>query len=251
MDLGPSTPINLTPRQSHINLRVRQSPPSPTIGDLDFYELPIASSNPPSPASGSDTSDLLSLSFVATHIDKGDSELDGSGSSGDEEDEDLDENGFLKVPNGCTGAAVHWVAGSVWDSYAYQQHADDNLGFKPVAFEDGNWIRFKADNCRIFLQNSLEENSRVCANCQALLHSKNLRKFMARAKQDSLPAHTPWKYLTPRQLRELLVSARKQIDRLLLQVSIKFFLYKEVGPHIFISALKRQTEDLQIINPNS
>lgn len=108
----------------------------------------------------------------------------------------------------------------MWDSYAYQQHADDNLGFKPVAFEDGNWIRFKADNCCIFLRSPQEENSRVCAKCQALLHSTNLRKFMERAKQDSLPAHTPWKYLTSRQLRELLVSARKQIDRLRLQVSI-------------------------------
>jgi hypothetical protein len=226
----PSTPTNLTPRQSHINLQVRHPPP--TVGDHDFAsdELPIASSNPPSP--GSDTSDILSgsLSFVATGthtgVEDSDSELDDhdSDSSIDEEDSDndLDENGFLKVPNGCTGAAVHWAAGSVWDSYAYQQHADDNLGFKPVAFEDGNWIRFRADNCLIFLQSPQEENSRVCANCQALLHSKNLRKFMERAKQESLPAHTPWKYLTSRQLRELLVSARKQIDRLRLQVSINF-----------------------------
>lgn len=209
--------MNLTPRQSQINLH----PPPTFDDDLDIYELPIASSNPSSP--GSDTSDLLSLSLVATHLNVEDSESNNSDSSGDEED---DEDGFMKVPDGCTGAAVHWVAGSVWDSYAYQQHADDNLGFKPVAFEDGNWIRFKADNCCIILQSPQEENSRVCENCQALLRSKNLRKFMERAKQESLPAHTPWKYLTSRQLRELLVSARKQIDRLRLQVSINFLLCK-------------------------
>ena len=49
----------------------------------------------PLPSPGSDTSDLLSLFLVATHIGMEDSELDDSDSSGDEEDEDIDEHGFL------------------------------------------------------------------------------------------------------------------------------------------------------------
>ena len=46
----------------------------------------------------------------------------------------MKERGYLKGSgtHECMGLAVQWVAGSLWDSYAYQEHDDDDiLGWKP------------------------------------------------------------------------------------------------------------------------
>ena len=212
-----STPIindstsNLTPRQSHVNLHHL------SISYPDSDELPIASSAPQSP--GSEFDDLLSWSLEEVQITS--CENDGGGDNSDH-DSDLDERGYLKVPeyDVCVGLAVQWIAGSLWDSYAYQEHEDDNLGWKPIAFDENNWIRLRADNCTTILAGEKELNSRVCSNCAMLIHSKKLRRFMERAKGNEAPAHTPWKYLTTRQLRTLLLSTKKQNEKYRLKVNL-------------------------------
>jgi hypothetical protein len=136
-NLNVSTPItntsilNLTPRQSHINLRLL-----PTLYP-DANELPVASSAPQSP--GSKFDELLSQSLEGVHItsyDFADSENDDGGGENSDGD-DLDERGYLKVPEDdvCMGLVVQWIAGSLWNSYAYQEHKDDTLGWKPIAFD--------------------------------------------------------------------------------------------------------------------
>jgi len=66
------------------------------MGNLDY--LPPSSPPPPSPASG-------------------------WGSFYDEEsNEQFEETSSDK----CKGQLIEWVAGSVWDTYAYQQHDDDS-----------------------------------------------------------------------------------------------------------------------------
>jgi hypothetical protein len=209
-----STP-NLTPRQSHINLRhLSISYPD------DDDELPVASSAPQSP--GSEFDDLLSRSLEELQIISCENGDDGGDKDSDGDELDSDERGYLKVPeyDVCMGLAVQWIAGSLWDSYAYQEHEDDDLGWKPLAFEKNNWIRLRADDCTTILCGEKELNLRVCSNCAALIHSNKLRKFMERAKGDEGSAHTPWKHLTARQLRTLLLSANKQSEKYRLQVNV-------------------------------
>ena len=219
----PSTPIindstsNITPRQSHINL-CHLSILYPDSDSPD--ELPIASSAPQSPGSAFD--DLLSRSLEGVDITSCENDGDGESSDGD----DLDERGYLKVPeyDACVGLAVQWIAGSLWDSYAYQEHEDDNLGWKPIAFDENNWIRLRADDCTTILAGEKELNSWVCSNCTALIHSKKLRRFMERAKGNEALAHTPWKYLTMCQLRTLLLSVKKQNEKYRLKVNLSLAL---------------------------
>ena len=156
--INASTP-NLTPRQSHINLRHLQISSYPDK-DSDEVELPVASSAPQSP--GSEFDDFLSRSLEGVHIT---CENDGRGNNSDSDEDDLDERGYLKVPEYgvYVGLAVQWIAGSLWNSYAYQEHEDDNLGWKPIAFDENNWIRLRGlgDDCTTILVGEKELNSRV------------------------------------------------------------------------------------------
>ena len=69
---------------------------------------------------------------------------------------DYDERGYLKVSeyDVCMGLAVQWVAGqvagSLWDSYPYQEHDDDILGWKPnVACVPGRLFYFVAASVEV------------------------------------------------------------------------------------------------------
>ena len=65
---------------------------------------------------------------------------------------DYDERGYLKVSeyDVCMGPAVQWVAGSLWDSYPYQEHDDDILGWKPnVTCVPGRLFYFVAANVEV------------------------------------------------------------------------------------------------------
>jgi hypothetical protein len=165
---------------------------------------------------------------------------ENDGGSNNSDGDDLDERGYLKVPeyDVCMGLAVQWVAGSLWDSYAYQEHEDDNLGWKPIAFEENNWIRLRGDDCKTILVGEKELNSRVCSNCTALVHCKKLRRFMERAKGNEVPAHTPWKYLTVRQLRTLLLAAKKENEKNRLKVHLSLQVAFEMINYSFVSAQK-------------
>jgi hypothetical protein len=119
----------------------------------------------------------------------------------------------------CTGQLVEWLAGSVWDTYAYQQHNGNVIGWTPIGYEDGNWIRLQSKYCSIFLQSPDELNRRSCEECFNLLNSKALLEFMDCAGKDTIP-HMPWKYLNTRQLKNMLLASRKKLKLVHLKVCL-------------------------------
>ena len=77
--------------------------------------LPLLS--PPNQSPTSDAESVLSHTLKRMNIDLEDSE------SYDSNSEEFDASGYSKISEEfCTGMQIKWVAGSVWDTYAYQQH---------------------------------------------------------------------------------------------------------------------------------
>ena len=120
----------------------------------------------------------------------------------------------------CTGQLVQWLAGSVWDTYAYQQHDEDVIGWTPIGYENGNWIRLQSKSCNIFLESLDELNRRSCSECFNLLNSKALLEFMDRAGKDSV-THMPWKYLNTKQLKNMLLASRMKLKLVHLKVCLR------------------------------
>ena len=83
----------------------------------------------------------------------------------------------------CTGQLIKWEAGSIWDTYAYPHHDDDAIGWMPIGYESGNFIRLQSKSCNVFLHSDTELNRRTCDNCFNLLNSKKLKEFMDRSKK--------------------------------------------------------------------
>ena len=50
----------------------------------------------------------------------------------------------------CTGQLIKWEAGSIWDTYAYPHHDDDKIGWTPIGYEGGNYIRLQSKSCHVF-----------------------------------------------------------------------------------------------------
>lgn len=117
----------------------------------------------------------------------------------------------------CKGQWIEWAAGSVWDSYAYSQHDDDSIGWTPIGFKGDNQICLQSKFCRNFLKKDSEHTCKSCGSCYALLNSKSLLQFIHHANQDPIP-HTPWRYLSACQLKNLLVLSQKQENTLKLNV---------------------------------
>ena len=131
----------------------------------------------------------------------------------------------------CTGQLVEWLAGSVWDTYAYQQHDDSVIAWTPIGYEDGNWIRLQSKSCNIFLHSPDELNRRSCSECFNLLNSKALLEFMDRAGKDTV-AHMPWKYLNTRQLKNMLLASRKKLKMVHLKVCLNLNISIQVATNL-------------------
>ena len=194
----PQTPsAGLTPRPSFASLLFEQSG--------DYLELPPSS--PPGPFDFSTANyDLFENISLQDNSDSEDSE--GS------------------KPNiYCGGQHVQWTSGSVWDSYAYQLHNDDSLPWKLIGFKGDQFIIIQSrDACTGKLISDDEKHRKACNGCFALLKSPNLHKFIHRASEEVKP-HTPWKYLNRRQLEELLLKSKKQVNHLKLKVRLISFSY--------------------------
>lgn len=161
------------------------------IGDLDY--LPPSSPPPLSPASG----------------------WGSEKSFNDEESKDQFQE---RSSDRCKGQLIEWVAGSVWDTYAYQQHDNDSIRWTPVGYEGTSHILLQSKSCTVLLKSAAELTQGSCRHCHKLLNSKSLLKFMHQASQDTIP-HTPWKYLSTWQLRNMLLISRKQENTMKLNVS--------------------------------
>ena len=211
------TTPTITPRPSYADLRIDTSAINLEIGEVQDIS-PLPPSSPPShwQSPTSDVNSVLSRTLERMVMDPEEYESDG-------EDIDHDENGYATISEEvCTGMQIKWVAGSVWDTYAYQQHENGHgLDWTPAGFDGDNWIRLRSNECSLILEGEQELNVRSCANCQALIQSVKLRNFMERAKKETLPPHTPWEYLSVLQLRQVVIEARKQVKKYQLQVNFQ------------------------------
>jgi len=116
----------------------------------------------------------------------------------------------------CQGQWVDWYPGSIWDTYAYQQHEHKLIPWTLIGIEGGH-VRLQSKACKKYLTSNVEMKRAVCLACSALLRSPKLCQFMERASGDAEP-HTPWMYLNFFQIRKLIVGINKRIKRLELQV---------------------------------
>ena len=110
-------------------------------------------------------------------------DLDSDGSG------DSDESPDYPSENYCTGQLVFWKPGSIWDNYAYEQHADSTLGWKPIGIENSEWIRVQSTECTTYLTTPEEANHRACIKCQKVTQLPSFRKCVDRATGNA-PAHT-------------------------------------------------------------
>lgn len=104
-----------------------------------------------------------------------------------------------------------------------EQHADNTLGWKPIGIENSDWIRIQSTECTTYLTTPEEVNQRACVKCQKVTQLASFRKCVDCATGNA-PAHMPYKYLTAYQMRQLLVTTRKQNDAMKFKVPLKFLI---------------------------
>jgi hypothetical protein len=95
----------------------------------------------------------------------------------------------------CPGLIIEWSAGSQWDTYPYQVHANCSLGWEPIAFSKAtNTITICADTCC----GTSPESDTPCQHCGDLPSTTKFQNFVTCAVDISEYAH--WEYLNLRQL---------------------------------------------------
>ena len=116
----------------------------------------------------------------------------------------------------CLGVLVLWQAGSVWDTYPYHQHGIREYPWEPIGF-DGNekWIRLRSREC-VGVSLSSENFETSCQKCRTIPASAAFVKFQNRAMHAE--EHTPYAYLSQRQLQAVLLSFVTKYKRLSLKV---------------------------------
>jgi hypothetical protein len=131
----------------------------------------------------------------------------------------------LPFQNGqpCDGQWVEWYPGSIWNTYAYQQHKHKAIPWTLIRIKDGR-VRLQSKACAKYLEaeGDPETGETVCQSCRALLVLLKLKRFVERATTNALP-RTPWKYLNFLQTRELLVGLAKRVKQYEVQVWIMIF----------------------------
>ena len=189
-----STPILLNSVfQRRDPVRVLNPSRSPSHSDINHLSDPLPGSSPP---------------IYSSDLDS-DSDASGSGDESPQAD--------YPSENYCTGQLVFWKPGSIWDNYAYEQHADNTLGWRPIGIENAEWIRVQSTECTTYLRTPEEVNQRACIKCQKVTQLASFRKCVDRATGNA-PAHTPYKYLTAYQMRRILVTTKKQNNLMKLKV---------------------------------
>jgi hypothetical protein len=196
--LGTGTPANINPplQSSDGHLQAQLSPPASTQERL--YQ-PSETSEPQClPSIDSDDDDVSTLAVSLA-------DLRSSSPAPD-----------IDSARECTGVLVEWTAGSVWDTYPYHQHGVRNLPWEPIGFEgNDSWLRLRSKDCCVILLHT-EINRLCCHKCAAIPSSSAFRKFVGRATNAA--EHTPYSYLTQRQLHSLLVKVTSKYRELTLKV---------------------------------
>jgi hypothetical protein len=125
----------------------------------------------------------------------------------------------------CQGQRIEWIAGPVWDTYAYQAHLDYGVSWELEGFEGSEFIIIRSHSCTgkaALTGSDTQPGARfACTACSSLRTAPDFQRFIDRSQGDVQP-HMPWKYLSARQLQRLLFDSRKLCNRLKLDVSNLF-----------------------------
>jgi len=208
-----SIPLSMFPSTRYIHSRY-PTLDNTTIVQLTDLQLDLPRSSPPSD---------LDLNMVDELEDEMPG-LESPGSSDDElgdSDDEVEAQDTFNSTDTCRGQRVEWTPGSLWDTFPYQQHADNTIGWRPFVLEGDSWMRLKSTRCKERLCTSREKDLRACANCLKIVNTASYRKCVQRA-EGSVKAHTPWKFLSPHQLRRLILDIRKQNNAMKLNVCLPF-----------------------------
>ena len=189
---------DLTPRPSYTNLHF------PSAENLEYNALaddwdPFGVLPPSSPPDYNVFSDQDSNSGLEMEQHEGDVETEEH--------------------NPCRGQRIEWVPGSIWETYAYAQHDSPSIAWTPIGFVGSKFIIIRSKSCRRVLETSQEIEHQTCGRCSSLRNSEELKIFMKRATEGVVP-RTNWIYLNARQLKAMLVLARKRARQIEIKVCI-------------------------------
>ena len=201
---------DLTPRPSYTDLNFSSSRNldnnvTEITDDWDPFRVGVLP--PSSPPDYNNFSDQDSNSGLEVDQIEPD-ELDDS--EGEMEDEEY---------NPCRGQQIEWVPGSIWETYAYAQHDSPSISWTPIGFVGSKFIKIRSKTCRRTLDTFQENEHQICSRCSSLRNSEELKVFMKRAAKEVVP-RTNWIYLNARQLKAMLVLARKRARSFEIKVPI-------------------------------
>lgn len=131
---------------------------------------------------------------------------------------DLKPKTTVKKSNPCLGQPIIWEAGTVWSTYAFMQHDDEQFAFKPIGFIADHTVILQSKDCSQALLTPKEIETETCTPCSGLQKSIQLH----RSKERALEAKpwTPYRWLTPKQMADLLQQNREGNKRLRSQVCL-------------------------------
>lgn len=233
------TPSASPPPPDRAATPIARERPNTATSQNEVEERPEtrSTSSPETPMSpdslpGSDLANslnLLDLSRGAETSEHGDESeglafVDMSSSSEDEGDGPEEPVQIPHAENSedaCRGQRIEWIAGSIWETYAYQQHGDPNISLPWTlhSIERGaKWVRLQARDCVFTLKTDEEKQLGSCKKCQRLANSKRVQKFMAQASVPDRDVKTKHSLLNAKQLRRLAKRLTKQVNSLKLEV---------------------------------
>ena len=113
------------------------------------------------------------------------------------------------------------MAGSIWDTYPYHQHKLKNIGWEPIGLlNTENELRLRSDKC----QPTGGVNGGPCIPCQTIEISRRFKNFVERASLESTPDGLNYDYMSPSQMKKMLVKISKKLHDAQWQVrTFKFY----------------------------
>lgn len=100
------------------------------------------------------------------------------------------------------------MAGSIWDTYPYHQHKLQNIGWEPIGLLNAkNELRLRSDKCK----HTGGVNGVPCISCQTIEQSHRFKNFVERATLESTPDGLNYDYMSPSQMKKLLVKISKKL----------------------------------------
>lgn len=125
----------------------------------------------------------------------------------------------------CPGVEVPWSPGSIWTTYPFHLHnRSQDLGWEPVSISSRqNCIRLRSDRCQFPESGG---DGVPCLPCQTMKESREFESLQARAMEAK--PHTPYDYLTHKQLQAVAATAVAENKKLRVKVCSFDFIYSHL-----------------------